>query len=59
MVPIKFLVVPCSATYSCILGRPALNSLGVVPSTVHLKLRYHEPDDRVVTIHADDKALKR
>ncbi|MCI77311.1 hypothetical protein A2U01_0098581, partial [Trifolium medium] len=32
-IQIKFIVVPCNATYSCILGRPALNSLGAVPST--------------------------
>ncbi|MCI30080.1 hypothetical protein A2U01_0051289, partial [Trifolium medium] len=55
----KFLIIPCNSAYNCIMGRMALRSLGVVPSTVHLKMRYHGINDEVVTIYADSKASKQ
>ncbi|MCH93170.1 hypothetical protein A2U01_0014118, partial [Trifolium medium] len=58
-IQVKYIMVPCNAAYICILGRPALNSLGAVPSTVHLKMRYHGINVKVDTIRADNKALKR
>jgi hypothetical protein len=32
-IDVQFLVVVCKSVYNCILGRPTLASLGVVPST--------------------------
>ncbi|MCI23375.1 hypothetical protein A2U01_0044554, partial [Trifolium medium] len=49
-VEVQFLVIPCDSVYNCILGRPTLAALGAVPSTVHLKMKYHNDEDGVVTI---------
>ncbi|MCI41822.1 hypothetical protein A2U01_0063056 [Trifolium medium] len=35
------------------MGRPTLAALGAVPSMVHLKMKYHNDEDGVVTIEAD------
>jgi hypothetical protein len=35
-------VVPCLSVYNLILGRMTLTSLGVVPSIVHPKMKYHD-----------------
>ncbi|GAU25750.1 hypothetical protein TSUD_216820 [Trifolium subterraneum] len=40
-IQVKFLVIPCTSVYNCILGTPTLASLGGVPSTVHIKMKYH------------------
>jgi hypothetical protein len=36
-IQVKFLIIPYELRYNCILGRTNLNSLGALPSTVHLK----------------------
>ncbi|MCI47758.1 hypothetical protein A2U01_0069000, partial [Trifolium medium] len=41
-VNVQFLVIPCESPYNCILGCPTLATLGAVPSTVHLKMKYHD-----------------
>ncbi|MCI56831.1 hypothetical protein A2U01_0078082, partial [Trifolium medium] len=46
-------MVPCDSVYNCILGRPTLVALGAVPSTIHLKMKYHNDEDGEVTIEAD------
>jgi hypothetical protein len=56
---VQFLVVPCKSVYNCILGRTTLAALGAVPSTVHLKMKYHGKNDQVVTIWADLVGAKR
>ncbi|MCI19167.1 hypothetical protein A2U01_0040322, partial [Trifolium medium] len=39
-IEMQFLVILCESPYNCILGRPTLATLGAVPSTVHLKMKY-------------------
>jgi hypothetical protein len=36
-IQVKFLIIPYELRYNYILGRTNLNSLGALPSTVHLK----------------------
>jgi hypothetical protein len=57
-IQVRFLVLPCDSNYNCILGRTTLKLLEAVPSTVHVKLRDDGPDNKVVTIEVDNKALK-
>ncbi|MCI55197.1 hypothetical protein A2U01_0076447, partial [Trifolium medium] len=42
-----------------ILGRPTLAALGAVPSMIHLKMKYHNDEDEVVTIEANMVGAKR
>ncbi|MCI42600.1 hypothetical protein A2U01_0063837, partial [Trifolium medium] len=55
---VKYLVVSCPSIYNCIMGRPTLVSLGAVPSTVHLKMKYHNSENRVITIKASIKRTR-
>ena len=41
------------STYNCVFGRPTLATLDAVASTVHLKLKYHNEQGTIVTIHTD------
>lgn len=43
-IPVKFMVVECLSAYNAILGRPTLNSLGAVVSTLHMAMNF--PDDK-------------
>ena len=49
-VEVKFLVVECPSAYNAIIGRPTLNALGAVVSTLHMAMKF--PGDRgdIVTI---------
>ena len=40
-VKVHFLVIDCPSLYNCILGRLTLAKLTVVPSTVHLKMKFY------------------
>jgi hypothetical protein len=55
---VKFLIIPGKSGYNCILGRTALNSLGALWSTVHLKMRYHGKNNEVITMEAGKKGLQ-
>ncbi|KAJ0974279.1 hypothetical protein J5N97_016244 [Dioscorea zingiberensis] len=37
----NFLVVRCSSSYNAIMGRPLLHMLAAVPSSYHMKLKFH------------------
>ncbi|MCI09265.1 hypothetical protein A2U01_0030349, partial [Trifolium medium] len=58
-VTVQFLVIQCNSVYNCILGRPTLAALGAVPSTVHMKMKYHNDKGEVVTIEADMVRAKK
>lgn len=52
----KFLIIDCPSPYNCIIGWTTLVEQGVGLSMVHLKMRYHNDQDEVVTIHGDVEA---
>jgi len=54
-----FLVIPGASTYNCVFGRPTLVALYGVASTVHLKMKCHNEEGEVVTIHADLNEVRR
>ncbi|MCI07457.1 hypothetical protein A2U01_0028526 [Trifolium medium] len=56
---VQFLVIPCESPYNCILERLSLAALGAVPSTVHLKIKYHGDKGGVVTIEEDMIGAKK
>ncbi|XP_016192779.1 uncharacterized protein LOC107633689 [Arachis ipaensis] len=56
---IQFLVVDCVSPYNIILGRPSLNSFGVIVSTIHLCVKFPVQDNTVATVHADHKEARQ
>jgi hypothetical protein len=39
-IPVRFIVVDFPSAYNAIIGRPMLNSLGVIVSNIHLTMKY-------------------
>jgi len=56
---IRYLVVKAPSTYNILLGRPALNRIGAVASTRHIKMKLPSLDGAVITIKSDQKAAKK
>ncbi|AET03004.1 hypothetical protein MtrunA17_Chr8g0360101 [Medicago truncatula] len=52
-VEVAFLVTPDASIYNYMSGLPTPTALDAVASTVHLKMKYHNGNGKVVTIHAD------
>ncbi|XP_016164959.1 uncharacterized protein LOC107607525 [Arachis ipaensis] len=55
---IQYLVVDCKSPYNIILGRPSLNAFNAIVSTVHLCVKFLSQDNKVVTIHGDQKEAR-
>jgi hypothetical protein len=56
LVEVKFLVINCPSAYNAILGRPTLNALRVVLSTLHIAMKFPSDRDDIVTVRG--KGLK-
>jgi len=52
-IPIRFFIVDAPTSYNILLGRPSLNTLGVVVSNPHLAMKFPSPSDDILTIHYD------
>ncbi|XP_017420393.2 uncharacterized protein LOC108330418 [Vigna angularis] len=51
---VTFQVMDILPAYSCLLGRPWIHSAGVVPSTLHQKLKYVMEDKLVIILGEED-----
>ena len=51
---VTFQVMDILPAYSCLLGRPWIHSAGVVPSTLHQKLKYVMGDKLVIVSGEED-----
>jgi len=58
-VNIRYLVVNAPSTYNILLGRPALNKIGAVASTRHMKMKLPSLEGTIITIMPDQKAAKK
>jgi len=58
-VNIRYLVVNAPSAYNILLGRPALNRIGAVASTRHMKIKLPSLEGAVITIKFDQKATKK
>ncbi|XP_025611597.1 uncharacterized protein [Arachis hypogaea] len=56
---IQFLVVNCVSLYNIILGRPSLNSFGVIVSTIYLCVKFSLQYNTVAKVHADHKEARQ
>jgi len=55
---IKYIVVKAPSSYNMLLGRPSLNKLGAVVSTVHLKMKF-PAEGKVVTMKVDQEIARK
>jgi len=58
-VNIRYLVVNATLAYNILLGRPALNRIGAVASTRHMKTKLLSLEGSIITIKSDQKATKK
>jgi len=56
---IRYLIVNAPSFYNILLGRPALNRIGAVASTRHMKMKMPSLKGAVITIKSDQKAAKK
>jgi len=59
IVTIKYIVVNAFSAYNLLLGRLALNRLGALASTTHLKMKLPLAEGKVITIKADQKMARK
>ena len=55
---IRYIVVNAPSSYNLLLGRPSLNKLGAVVSTVHMKMKF-PAEGRVVTMKVDQEVARK
>jgi len=58
-ISIRYLVVNAASAYNMLLGRPALNKLGAMASTRHMKLKLPSLEGGVIVIKSDQKAARK
>jgi len=56
---ISYLIVNAPSAYNILLGRPALNMIGAVASTRHMKIKLPSLKGLVITIKSDQKEAKK
>jgi hypothetical protein len=55
---VKFLVIKCPSAYNVILGRPTLNTLGAVVSTLHMAIKFPRDRDDIITVRGKTDTKK-
>ena len=56
-VVVTFTIVTSFSPYTTILGRPWIHSMGVVPSTLHVKIKF--PTDQGIAVIRGDQQVAR
>ena len=56
---IRYLVVNANSAYNILLGRPALNRLRAVASTLHMKMKLPDLSGRVIVIKSDQEEAQK
>jgi len=57
-IPIHFLIVDAPTSYNVLLGRPSLNTLGVVVSTPTLAMKFPSPSGDILTVHYNQRLAR-
>ena len=57
-VMVNFIVVNAFSPYTAILARPWIHTMGVVLSTLHVKVKF-PTEQRVVVVKGDQKAIRQ
>ena len=56
---IRYIVVNVPSSYNLLLGRPSINKLGAVISTVYLKMKFPTDDGKVVTLSVNQEVARK
>ncbi|XP_027071898.2 uncharacterized protein LOC113754964 [Coffea eugenioides] len=56
-IPVNFVVVKQQSPYNVFLGRPALNALRAIPSSLHLSVKFPTPGG-IVEVHGDPEVAR-
>ena len=56
---IRYLVVNAPSAYNILFGRPALNKIGAIASTRHMKMKLPSLEGTMITIKSDQKEAKK
>lgn len=56
---VRYVVVNAPSSYNLILGQPSLNRLGVIVSSVHMKMKFPIVDGRIVTLKVDQRQARK
>jgi len=56
---IRYLVVNAPSAYNILLGRLAVNRIGAITSTRHMKMKLPSLEGTVITIKSDQKEAKK
>jgi len=58
-IAIRYVMVNTPSAYNVLLGRPSINRLGAVASTMHMKMRLPSEEGKVITIRSNQKATRK
>jgi len=56
---IRYLVINTPSVYNILLGKPALNRIGAIASTRHMKMKLSSLEGTVITIKSNQKEAKK
>ena len=57
-VEVNFIMLSAFSPYLAILGQPWIHAMGVVPSTLHQKIKF-STEDGVAVVRADQKVVRQ
>ena len=56
-VMVTFIVVNSFSPYTAILGRPWIHTMGVIPSALHVKVKFHTEND-IATVRGNQQVAR-
>jgi len=56
---VRYIVVNAPSSYNLLLGRPSINKLGAMISTVHLKMKFPTDDEKIVTLSVNQEVARK
>ena len=56
-VMVTFIVVNSFSLYTTILGRPWIHTMGAIPSTLHVKVKFHTEND-IATVRGNQQVAR-
>jgi len=58
VIKVRYLLIDANISYNILLGRPSLNQLGAIVSTVHLAMKFPSSEGEIITVHGDQKTAR-